>query len=316
MRMKNRLWVLFGVASLISGCTVDVHRADESGVGGLPDPGTETGTGAYPGTGAAPDVGGGDAGGATSGTGASGGTDPGPGCVTTGGSTAEGGYTSGGTSTAGSTGEGGYASGGATGTAGGTGTAGSTGEGGYASGGGAAYRNGGYAGGTAIVGPDGQELVADHSLYGCDTFVATSYDTGDACEVASLCTPLCATDSDCPAFENASPVCVASLGGRPACALACSSNADCPSDMVCANDYRLGATCMFPNVRWEPECPGYCAATEQECGAGVPCCDGLVCAPWGECEAHECLPFSFGCGEGLPGCCDGLTCRDGVCQSN
>ncbi len=321
--MNKNVWVLFLAASLSGACTINGAGSDGAigGAGGVVVGGdASTGGGwAEPGTGA---TAGGGAGGWSTGTGAVGGsTEPDPGCPGVGGFTGTGAAPSEGGSTSPDPvcpGAGGII----------VGTGGSTApdpacSGGADSGGassGTSYQRGGYAGAQNIVGPDGQELQGDLGYYACDGRVVSVYDTGALCEAASLCTFDCATAADCPSIAGG-PVaeCRASSEGTPVdhvCALPCTVSDECPADMVCAEDSRFGRMCMFPDVRWEPHCPSYCSDTEEECGEGVPCCGGLVCAPWGVCEARECLPFGFECGEGSPGCCDGLTCRDGVCQTN
>jgi hypothetical protein len=178
------------------------------------------------------------------------------------------------------------------------------------------YREGGYAGSQNVVGENGQSVDGSFSYDDCLEAGGASpfvYDT-EACTAGSLCTPFCMSDSECPALPGALPSeCRASLLGQ-LCALPCEGPADCPEGMACLEDQRFGPSCLFTATPADAGCDGGCI-TGEGCGPNTSCCEGLVCAPWGSCEARECLDFAWPCpNTGLP-CCGALTCRDGYCQS-
>lgn len=194
------------------------------------------------------------------------------------------------------------------------------------------YRRAGYGGGPGfhgVVGSDGQPTRHDEELAACinGDFVVRSQLDSEACTAGTLCSPMCESDSDCPSGGSAVPRCVQCPTDLPSddscfpadrgCVLECDAlGSECPSGMVCSRDGSGRQICMFPDTPLLAGCDGYCAWEREACGEGAPCCDGLVCTPWGTCEVHECLEFSFKCGEGLPACCDGLSCQNGYCQTN
>jgi len=230
----------------------------------------------------------------------------------------------GGTATGGVAGSGGGGRAGAGGTAGtagaaagGVGGAGATGAGAAAGAAGLIeYREGGYAGSQNVVAEDGQSVDGSLAYFDCLEAGGNSpfvYDP-ETCTAGSLCTPFCMSDSECPAHPGALPAeCRATLLGQ-LCALPCDGPADCPAGMACLEDPRFGPSCLFSAAPAAAGCDGGCI-TGDGCGATTACCEGLVCAPWGSCEARECLDFAWSCpNAGLP-CCGTLTCRDGYCQS-
>ncbi len=191
-------------------------------------------------------------------------------------------------------------------------------------GGASGYRPAGYAGAQFIVGPTGDRYDAIDRVQACQMEGGYSHSeyAFDACVSVSLCAPPCTTASECPTVPGGpSPECGLEPQGGPgtrSCILPCGADSDCPGGMRCgtATDVGAGKSCMFEDVRWAPHCASYCASTDETCADDIPCCEGTVCTPWQTCEARECLEFAFKCGEGLPDCCDGLTCRDGYCQTN
>lgn len=197
-----------------------------------------------------------------------------------------------------------------------TGGAGGAGANGAGAAGPSEYRDGGYAGSQNVVGDDGQSVDGSLAYFECSDAGGRSafvYEA-DTCTAGSLCTPPCESDSQCPALAGAPPAeCRATLIGQ-LCALPCDGPADCPDGMACLEDPRFGPSCLFSATPADVGCDGGCISGDG-CGATVACCEGLVCAPWGSCEARECLDFAWPCPTaGLP-CCGTLTCRDGYCQS-
>lgn len=229
-----------------------------------------------------------------------------------------------GSSSGGSSGTAGGGQAGAGGASGSAGSAGTAGSGAGANGGAGAagpaplneYREGGYAGSQNIVGEDGQSVdgsIAYSQCLDAGGHSAFVYEP-DTCIAGSLCSPPCELDSECPALAGALPAeCRESLLGR-LCALPCEGPSDCPEGMACLDDPRFGASCLFSATPADAGCDGGCIRGDG-CDATRVCCEGLVCAPWGSCEARECLDFAWPCaGVDLP-CCGTLTCRDGYCQS-
>ena len=81
-----------------------------------------------------------------------------------------------------------------------------------------------------------------------------------------------------------------------------------------------GDACGDNVTPWTPCCnylwcdAGYCERCGIEddfCGAGSPCCKGLVCDEWGFCDL--CSSTDEACGDGIGPCCKGLSCDAGVC---
>lgn len=214
----------------------------------------------------------------------------------------------GGAGRAGAGGAFGYGGGGASG-----GTAGAAGTGAGASGN---YREGGYAGTQNVL--DGEGQVVDGALgyaaCGAGGWVSPFVYDAESCTAGSLCTPPCGSAAECPTLTGGpASECRATLLGQ-LCALPCSGPSDCPAGMACLEDPRFGASCLFTATPANAGCDGGCV-TGDGCGGPVSCCEGLVCAPWGSCEAVECLDFAWACPNGDLACCGALVCRDGYCQS-
>lgn len=188
-----------------------------------------------------------------------------------------------------------------------------------------AYRRGGYAGGEhVVVTPEGPvDLGNTYSdcTQNSSAYSSAAFWDAPACRAGTLCTPACETNADCPSGGSGAPSSECRAATHPYdgtfCVLPCQADADCPSEMLCLSDlqFGMGKTCMFAETPWYPGCKGYCAIDGAECSADVPCCDGLQCAPWGTCEAVQCLEFAWPCDAAGPACCDGLSCRDGYCQT-
>ena len=140
----------------------------------------------------------------------------------------------------------------------------------------------------------------------------------DVCMEFTICTIDCSTVDDCPAPDSgtATPQCGdPSFGDR--CMLPCGGESVCPDGMACVQ-LTSGFRCTWPAPVLDPGCPGYCAQLGGSCDARTAgeCCEGLVCAPWDECEEGECLRETWPCSEDTAPCCDGLTCTDDACVAD
>lgn len=59
-------------------------------------------------------------------------------------------------------------------------------------------------------------------------------------------------------------------------------------------------------------CAAACAGLGDTCAGGGKCCAELICGDDATCQPKECSPQGGECGNGLPDCCTGLTCREGL----
>ncbi len=197
-------------------------------------------------------------------------------------------------------------------------TAGTGGTAGYT-------RGGGYAGAQFVADASGLPTDKQSELASCGAGKRNlmQYDT-DSCSAGTLCTPYCTSDAQCPSHPEAAnaPRCEPERGSSPVCVLPCESDAECPSDMFCGLSDSGLRTCLFGDTIWAPHCDQYCAGTDRSdgtfdpnaCGDGISCCEGMVCTPWQTCEVRSCLENAWACGDGLPPCCDGLSCVSGYCS--
>jgi hypothetical protein len=162
------------------------------------------------------------------------------------------------------------------------------------------YRRSGYGGGPegwlGVVLENGMTVSRDEELAACnnDGTVTRTYVDIASCTAATLCSPLCTNDDECPRGGTAAPRCVqCATGGispwgamcfsvASACVLECTSSSQCPNGMGCLMDVDGRNVCMFVDAPWSPECPGYCMESGFPCHS-APCCDGLSCADDGYC---------------------------------
>jgi hypothetical protein len=164
------------------------------------------------------------------------------------------------------------------------------------------YRRSGYGGveGWNGVVVQGDALVTrDEEFTAClnDGTVTRTIVDIDACTAATLCSPLCSEDSDCPRGGTAVPRCVECSGtnalgrfctpsGTSACVLECALSSECPAEMACLPDNSGKRVCMFADMPWSPKCEGYCAelggACDDDPQSSAPsharCCEGLTCS--------------------------------------
>ena len=135
------------------------------------------------------------------------------------------------------------------------------------------------------------------------------------CMQFSACTFPCSTPEDCPSVESGttSPQCGGPFG-EDHCALPCGNGLVCPDGMACLM-IESGYFCAWPSPVMFPGCPGYCAEQDGECDSWTTgeCCEGLVCAPWGQCEPGSCLRLSWPCNDDTAPCCEGMECVDSYC---
>jgi hypothetical protein len=168
-------------------------------------------------------------------------------------------------------------------------------------------RRAGYGGGPTgwqgVVIAPGLSSLREEDHNAClppDVVVRWEIDMS-GCTAASLCSPGCTKDTDCPAGGTAVPRCVACTDAAnssesacfpdlPACVLECTEDSQCPSDMACRVDEVGFRVCMFPDVPFTPGCEGYCARSGYGCDDETPCCDGLVCSEDGTCAASPSSP--------------------------
>ncbi len=136
------------------------------------------------------------------------------------------------------------------------------------------------------------------------------------CMAFQVCDTSCSTAAECPTVTTgtASPTCRNTFGAN-SCELPCGGDLICPDGMACISVQSSGYFCAWPSPIWMPGCPGYCADQDDSCDSSTTgdCCEGLVCAPWEQCEPGSCLRLSWPCTESTAPCCEGLACVDGYC---
>jgi hypothetical protein len=238
-------------------------------------------------------------------------------------------------STAGSSGAGAATSGGAAGTSGGASSTGgvgdapSGGDGGAGDGGDFIWT--GYdltdvdldesSSGTPVPLGDpgndyGQTAPTDEpgAMLACLDTGASAIDA--SCMQFLVCDYPCSTSEDCPAVDSGTttPQC-GGLSRPDSCTLTCGDGRICPDGMACVL-FGLEFICAWPSPIMFPGCPDYCAEQDAGCDSWTTgeCCEGLVCAPWGQCELGSCLRLSWPCTEATAPCCEGTVCVDGYCS--
>ena len=141
------------------------------------------------------------------------------------------------------------------------------------------------------------------------------YGVSSMCMEFMVCEYHCTTAADCPQVSTgtAVPQC-ADPFGSDRCSLPCGGSLVCPDGMACIW-ISSGFFCAWPSPMLMPGCPGYCAQLDEHCDGRTTgeCCDGLVCAPWDQCEEGTCLRLSWPCSDDTAPCCEGMACVDGYC---
>jgi hypothetical protein len=161
----------------------------------------------------------------------------------------------------------------------------------------------------------GQTVVGEiEPMMGFDCPEAV-YSVSWDCMDFMVCAHDCSSDEDCPPVDSGttSPQC-RDPWGSDNCSLPCGDGLICPDGMACVH-IDSGFFCAWPSPVLRPGCPGYCAEQNESCDSSTTgdCCEGLVCAPWEQCEPGTCLRLSWPCSEDTAPCCEGTTCIDGYC---
>ncbi len=144
---------------------------------------------------------------------------------------------------------------------------------------------------------------------------AGGFGTSVTCLAFSACAAPCSASEECPPVESGDtiPECGGSLG-EDLCVLPCGDGLICPDGMACVL-VETQHLCAWPRLILIPGCPGYCVEQDGPCDswAAGECCEGLVCAPWSQCEPGSCLRPSWPCNDDTAPCCEGAECVDGYC---
>ena len=145
--------------------------------------------------------------------------------------------------------------------------------------------------------------------------VIGGYGVSAMCMEFTVCENDCISDEDCPPVSSGttSPQCRDPFGSNR-CSLPCGEGLVCPDGMACVY-ISSGFFCAWPSPLLMYGCPGYCSELDGQCDSRRTgdCCEGLVCAPWDQCEQGTCLRLSWPCSEDTAPCCEGMACMDGYC---
>jgi hypothetical protein len=141
------------------------------------------------------------------------------------------------------------------------------------------------------------------------------FGTAVMCLQFGACASPCSASEECPSVEsgNTSPECGGPLG-EDLCVLPCGDGLICPDGMACVL-VETQYLCAWPSLILVPGCPGYCVEQDGPCDSWTAgeCCEGLVCAPWSQCEPGSCLRPSWPCSDDTAPCCVGAECVEGYC---